>query len=170
MKTTKILSRWINRSSKRRMICGGLIPTRTTNHWPSDYFSLHILGLIFCRSHVSLGEHSEQSEEARLVIPIPMFASVIGLSGWHVDGLSLPTVTIPGRRGGSPYLSNSPEAPSQNQSSDFGRPVHSQDWLRAGCPRTAEEAVVWPRQAVRDRLPHHDGTSSGHCWRSLSRK
>ena len=38
----------------------------------------------------------------------------------------------------------------------------SLDWLRAGCPRAAEEVVVRPCQAVWDRIPHDDGTPSGH--------
>ena len=150
--------------------CGGLIPTRTTNHRPSDYFPCIFSVLIFCSSHVAVGEHQGQGEEARLVIPIPQFMSVIRLTGWHVSGLCPPTLTILGWRGGSPCLSSSPEAPPQNQSFDYGRSDCSSDWLWEGCPRAAKEAVVWPRQAVRDRLPHHDGTSSGHCWRSLSRK
>ena len=145
-------------------VCGGLIPTRTTNHWPPPiiFFPCIFSVLIFCRSHVTMGEHQRQGEQAGLVIPVPKFVHVIRLPGWHVGGFCPPTVMILGRRGGSPYFSSSPEAPPQNQSSDFDRPDRSPDWLRVGCPQTVEEAVVRPRQAVWDRIPHDDGTPSGH--------
>ena len=80
------------------------------NHWPPLVFSLHILCTNLLQESCRSGGHPEQGEEARLVIPIPEFASVIRLPGWHVSGLCPPTITIPGRRGGSPCLSSSPEA------------------------------------------------------------
>jgi len=131
------MSRWINKLWTKND-CGGLIPTRTTNHWPLrlSFFPCIFSVLIFCRSHVALGEYQRQGEEARLVIPIPQFASVIRLPGWHVGGLCLPTVTISG--------------------SD-----RCSDWLWAGRPRAIEEAVVRPHQEVRYGIPHDDGTPLG---------
>lgn len=133
------MSRWINKLWTKND-CGGLIPTRTTNHWPLRLFSLRILCTNLLQE--ALGEYQRQGEEAGLVIPIPEFASVIRLPGWPVGGLCSPTVTIPGRRGGSLCLSSSPEAPSQNQSSDFSRLDRCPDWLWEGRPRAVEEAVV----------------------------